>query len=288
MVWKIVGGASEHDDRLIVDLDQGDPEPRVFADGRGGDDVIVIEGAPGLSSADVLFGRDGDDLLSAGTGNDLLFGGAGDDVLRAGSGMDRLYGEGGADVLWSGGGADLLDGGGGDDRLVAQGRSAALVGGAGSDSFEIGEQGGFFLLRDLDLDADTAQQALAGSDRMTLGTIGPITSADALRAVLADAIDAGRAAVVDLGEATGIASVQIWMLLGSAEAPSIVSLQGWFGLLQPVAGDTETVDLPTVDAQLKIHHDPALVIGGWARAGLIGGEVLDAWLSRAIDAQLVG
>lgn len=288
MLWKIVGGSTEQDDRLIVDLDQGQHELRVFADGRSGDDVIVIERAPGLSSADVLFGREGDDLLSTGAGNDLLFGGPGDDVLRGGSGIDRLYGGGGADVLWSGGGADLLNGGAGDDRLIAQGHSAALVGGAGSDDVTIGDQGGFFLARDLDLDADAAQQAVVGRDSLTLGTIGPISSAEALRAVLADAIDGSRAAIVDLGAATGIDGLQIWMLLGSAEAPSIVSLEGWIGVLQPVAGAVETFGLPTVDAQLKVQDDPAVVIGGWARAGLISSDVLESWLARAIDAQLVG
>jgi Ca2+-binding RTX toxin-like protein len=288
MVWNIVGHSGHQDDRLIIDLDPDMRDLRVFADGRGGDDVIVIDGPRGLSTADVLFGREGDDLLSAGAGNDLLFGGSGDDVLRGGSGMDRLYGEAGADVLWSGGGADLLDGGGGDDRLIAQGRSATLVGGDGSDSFEIGERGGFFLVRDLDLDADAGQRAVAGADSLTLGPLGPITSADALRAVLADAIDGARAAILGLGDATGDEGLQIWMLVGSADAPSIVSLEGWIGLLQPVPGATETFALPMVDEPLKVRHDPAEVIGDWARAGLISSEVLDTWLGRAIDAQLVG
>lgn len=287
MVWKIVGGSTERDDRLIVDLGQKAEEFRVFADGRRGDDVIVIDGGRGVSSADVLFGRDGDDRLSAGAGNDLLLGGSGDDVLRGGSGIDRLYGEGGSDVLWSGGGADLLDGGGGDDRLIAQGRSAALVGGPGNDRFAIGDQGGFFLVRDLDLDAGPAQQALAGVDQLTVGTLGPIASADAARAVLADAIDGSRAALLDVGGAGG-ESLQIWMVLGSADAPSIVSLEGLIGLLEPVAGAAETYGLPTLDEELKVRHDPAEVIGGWARAGLISGEVLESWLVWAIDAQLVG
>ena len=53
----------------------------------------------GLASADTLYGRDGDDWVSGGSGADRLFGEGGEDVLYGGSGADYLWGGAGADVF---------------------------------------------------------------------------------------------------------------------------------------------------------------------------------------------
>ena len=56
-----------------------------------------------------LFGYDGDDTLTGGTGRDELYGDEGDDVLTSGPGNDLLYGGPGADTLDGGAGRDIAD-----------------------------------------------------------------------------------------------------------------------------------------------------------------------------------
>jgi alkaline phosphatase len=79
----------------------------------------------------------GNDTLLA-TGNDVLFGGEGNDVLTStGAGNNRLYGAEGDDVLF-GGADDTLLGGVGNDAMYAIGVGGTImVGGAGTDQFWI-------------------------------------------------------------------------------------------------------------------------------------------------------
>jgi Ca2+-binding RTX toxin-like protein len=76
--------------------------------GRDGSDNIDLSG---LSIAAVVYGGNGNDvitggsrndLLMGGTGNDSITGGAGDDFLVGGDGADRLVGSAGNDILLSG------------------------------------------------------------------------------------------------------------------------------------------------------------------------------------------
>lgn len=79
----------------------------------GGDlEPNVLEGS---SSAEQLYGFDGDDVLSGREGEDLLDGGAGADILEGGAGHDILLGGPGADILDGGPGEDILMGGEGPD-----------------------------------------------------------------------------------------------------------------------------------------------------------------------------
>jgi Ca2+-binding RTX toxin-like protein len=75
----------------------------------GNDKLYGIEDILGSAYADVLFGDDGANGLSAGAGDDLLRGRGGDDTLSGGSGDDFLSG---------GLGNDRLDGGAGWDRAA--------------------------------------------------------------------------------------------------------------------------------------------------------------------------
>jgi len=67
-------------------------------------------------AADVIDGREG---------NDLLVGCAGDDILFGGDGNDTISGDAGDDLLVGGDGGDRLNGGGDDDILVAGDTNAA-------------------------------------------------------------------------------------------------------------------------------------------------------------------
>lgn len=87
----------------------------------------------GKSTATVLRGTAGDDVVGGTAGADIIYGGAGNDVLVGGAGDDSLYGELGNDILMAGLGNDLLDGGDGNDRLIGFDGSDTLQGGAGND-----------------------------------------------------------------------------------------------------------------------------------------------------------
>ncbi len=77
-----------------------------------------------------------DDLSSIGSaGVDIVFGGDGDDLMtRFGSGNDSLFGQGGNDTIVGGGDDDILDGGAGDDSLRGSGDNDTLIGGIGDDT----------------------------------------------------------------------------------------------------------------------------------------------------------
>ena len=89
----------------------------------------TLTGSDSFTTANFLFGVDGDDTLNAGLfGDDELFGGDGNDtlngnirsnVLDGGSGNDTLNGGSGNDTLIGGSGNDIVDAGGGNDTIVA-------------------------------------------------------------------------------------------------------------------------------------------------------------------------
>ncbi|NUF09375.1 calcium-binding protein [Snodgrassella sp. ESL0324] len=75
----------------------------------------------------ILFGEDGDDILSGGKYNDVLVGGNGNDILQAyggdntligGTGNDKLRADDGKNIFVGGAGDDYLSGGGGDDIYI--------------------------------------------------------------------------------------------------------------------------------------------------------------------------
>jgi Ca2+-binding RTX toxin-like protein len=109
----------------------------------GGNDTVFA-----LGGNDVVAGGTGDDMLDGGDGNDVLDGGEGHDVLAGGGGLDELHGGDGNDVLdggdgndvlWGDVGSDQLFGGSGDDALAGGEGADLLDGGAGADILEGGD-----------------------------------------------------------------------------------------------------------------------------------------------------
>lgn len=107
--------------------------------GQAGNDVITLDEANGALPAAHLFGGDGDDVLTGGSGADQLFGQAGNDTL---------FGKGGADLLFGGAGNDTLVGGDADDQAFGEAGNDRFVwnpgddtdlfeGGAGVDTIEV-------------------------------------------------------------------------------------------------------------------------------------------------------
>lgn len=118
------------DDTITVNECHG-PMPAVHIFGGDGNDRIT-----GGSGADLLFGQAGNDVINGGGGNDLLFGGAGNDTLDGGSGDNQLFGETGDDLMiWNpGGGTNLFEGGEGND-------TAKVNGSNGDETFTITANG---------------------------------------------------------------------------------------------------------------------------------------------------
>ena len=65
---------------------------------RGNDTLSLNEGNGRLPTAN-LFGGDGDDILTGGSGDDTLDGGPGNDILLGKGGDGRLFGGTGNDTL---------------------------------------------------------------------------------------------------------------------------------------------------------------------------------------------
>lgn len=92
-------------------------------------DVAYKAATEGSNAADtlsgkVLFGKDGNDVLTAASSASLLHGGEGNDILKGNNGSDALYGAEGRDVLYASAGYDKLYGGVGDDLFVFNSASA--------------------------------------------------------------------------------------------------------------------------------------------------------------------
>jgi Ca2+-binding RTX toxin-like protein len=177
---KIAGGKPTVANTTEIDifgLDGGDnisvneangPMPAVHLFGGNGDDKLT-----GGSGNDLLFGQAGNDTLKGGGGDDFLFGSDGNDVLDGGSGNNQLFGQAGDDLMtWNiGGGNDLFEGGDGND-------TAQVNGGNSSDSFVIAANGTRVRLDDLGaspftLDIGTTENLVVhaggGDDTITAG-----------------------------------------------------------------------------------------------------------------------
>jgi len=86
--------------------------------GQGGNDTISLNEANGALPMANLFGGDGNDVLTGGSGNDQLFGQAGNDTLTGGAGNDLLFGGDGNDTLTGGAGNDQVFGQAGNDQMI--------------------------------------------------------------------------------------------------------------------------------------------------------------------------
>src|SRR5215510_1005958 len=117
-------------DNIRLDESNGAlPAAQLF--GGNGNDTLT-----GGSGGDMLFGQTGNDTLLGKGGNDFLFGGAGNDTLTGGDGDDQMFGEAGNDrMIWNpGDDSDLMEGGDGID-------TAEVNGGNGAETFTLTPNG---------------------------------------------------------------------------------------------------------------------------------------------------
>lgn len=138
---------------LSFDFDAG-REQYDYRIGIGPDWANTLAGS---GDRDYLWGRGGNDRISAGresdnlygdAGDDTLVGGAGPDRLVGGKGMDHLYGGPGNDNLMGGAGRDYLDEGAGHGALDGGPGDDILVGGKGPDAFMVSPTSGNDIIRD--------------------------------------------------------------------------------------------------------------------------------------------
>jgi Ca2+-binding RTX toxin-like protein len=86
------------------------------------DDLDDSFSAPGMTTAILLSGGDGDDTVHGGIGPDSFWGGAGDDTIRTGAGADPGEEQG-----------NMARGGDGNDTLIGGSYFDGLIGGPGAD-----------------------------------------------------------------------------------------------------------------------------------------------------------
>jgi len=103
--------------------------------GTNANDILNFITRPQIldAAADLIFGLDGNDTISALGTNDTLNGGAGNDTLNGGAGNDLLNGGTGNDSLIGGTGTDTLNGGDGNDIIRSDGDGGIYRGDAGND-----------------------------------------------------------------------------------------------------------------------------------------------------------
>ncbi len=117
----------------IGDADGGGFYDTVTNSGTITGDIILHEGEDevtnnGLIDGNVELGND-DDLYDGSNGSvtGIVFGGEGNDLLTGGSGEDILSGDDGDDEIYGGSGNDTLSGGDGADKLVGEGGNDTLT-----------------------------------------------------------------------------------------------------------------------------------------------------------------
>ncbi len=90
----------------------------------------VIRGTPG---DDIIYGGDGAQKIYGGGGNDIIIGGGGGDQIFGGKGNDRIKGGAGGDTVHGGQGNDRIFGGRGNDELRGDDGNDKLAGEIGDD-----------------------------------------------------------------------------------------------------------------------------------------------------------
>ncbi|MGE7470323.1 peroxidase family protein [Bosea sp. NPDC003192] len=121
--------------RASDELGKSRDETFVIRTGSDGADTITVSSA--LSAHDhIIYGDDGNDILTGGSGNDTLFGQDENDILTGGDGDDLLVG---------GSGTDTMNGQGGNDTIVYDidngGANEGISGGADTDTLAIVDSG---------------------------------------------------------------------------------------------------------------------------------------------------
>jgi Ca2+-binding RTX toxin-like protein len=171
----LAGGGNEGTANDTADVSLNEFEPKVDADGEGGNDEITS----GQANDDVT-GGPGNDRLLTGAGVDTIDGGSEHDSIDAGAGNDvDVVGGPGNDTMNGGPGADTMDGQADDDNMSAGPDDAAatfadtLIGSNGNDTLA-GDGGPDNLFGD-DQNGDCAESAETADPGITGDNMDALT-----------------------------------------------------------------------------------------------------------------
>jgi Ca2+-binding RTX toxin-like protein len=126
---------------------------KAIIDGKGGDDVIVIDESfrafvptqvSGGAGSDVLIGGSGKDTITGGAGDDIIFGNGGSDKLSGKKGDDMLFGGDGDDTIRADKGTNFIAGDDGTDKIRSKSSTDVIVG-AALDLVKTGKGGATFV-----------------------------------------------------------------------------------------------------------------------------------------------
>lgn len=95
-----------------------------------GDDVLL-----GTDGANLIYGNEGNDKVTAKAGNDLIYGWTGSDTIYGDDGDDTLAGDADGDWLSGGAGKDVFYAGDGNDTLTGGTGFDIMNGGAGTNTY---------------------------------------------------------------------------------------------------------------------------------------------------------
>jgi len=115
-----------------VEIDGGEGNNKITA-GSGDDHVVVGNGN------NKIFAEAGDDLIEAGSGKNKVFGSEGDDDISVGAGQNKIEGEAGDDHIRAREGNDKIHGGLGDDSIEAGTGRNKVWGDDGDDEISTGD-----------------------------------------------------------------------------------------------------------------------------------------------------
>jgi len=263
--------------------------------GKAGDDVLwggdgndALDGGlgndrlQGEAGNDALIGRQGDDIMAGGAGNDTYYvdsvgdvvienGGEGTDAVRTtvdltlpdnvengvvanaagltlyGNGLDNhLYGGAGDDCIFASDGNDVVSGGAGNDYIGGELGNDAISGGAGND-YLFGDEGDD---RVAGGDGDDYVQGYIGNDVLDGGA--------------GDDFIAGGAGADRL--AGGQGSDCFFFYDASDSTPLETDRITDFSSLQGEGNGDDQIDLSSIDANVNLGGDQALVVAGSAAA----------------------
>lgn len=125
----------------------------------------------GTSSADRIWGYEGNDKIYGYGGNDTISGGSGQDRIYGGTGNDSINGDSNSDIIYGEQGNDILLGATGNDYIIGGSGYDTLWGNADADKFVfLSYSDGIDTIKDFNAgEGDVIQVDLNGFSNPSLG-----------------------------------------------------------------------------------------------------------------------
>ena len=188
---QLVGGAG-NDKLYVVGNDS-------LLQGNAGYDQVIVLDASGVNitigvGVEYAAGNNGNDVINAaslttailiggGGGADLLTGGSAADTLAGGNGNDTMIGGAGNDILFGGAGTDSFYAGDGNDKIYIIGNDTTILGGTGFDQAIVLDAAGVNITLGAGMESasgSSGNDTISASGLTTAVSIGGAGGADVL------------------------------------------------------------------------------------------------------------